>query len=114
MEPVRLYKRMEKKKATAKRESQSLKNFDNPYQIKTQIYQPTLLISLIAMRPKFHFPIFCALTSIRCLSIFDEVSPFLVLDKTAAIIYLACLSTLTFHVEKREHKAHFLLKSQII
>ena len=114
MEPVRLYKRMEKKRATAERESQSLKNFDNPYQIKTQIYQPTLLISLIAMRPKFHFPIFCALTSIRCLSIFDEVSPFLVLDKTAAIIYLACLSTLTFHVEKREHKAHFLLKSQII
>ena len=42
-------------------ESESLKNFANPYQIKTQIYWPTLLISLIAMRPNFHFPIFCSL-----------------------------------------------------
>ena len=39
-------------------ESESLKNFANPYQIKTQIYRPTLLISLIAMRPNFHFLIF--------------------------------------------------------
>jgi hypothetical protein len=42
-------------------ESESLKNFANPYQIKTQIYRPTLLISLIAMRPNFHFPIFCSM-----------------------------------------------------